>query len=39
MSGNLFDTNVLLFVRSRDPAKADQAVELIGAGGVISVRY
>jgi predicted nucleic acid-binding protein len=38
MPGNFFDTNVLLYVASGDPAKADRAEELIGAGGVISVQ-
>jgi predicted nucleic acid-binding protein len=36
--GNFFDTNVLLYVASCDPAKADRAEELIGAGGTISVQ-
>ena len=38
MPGSFFDTNVLLYVASGDPAKADRAEELIGAGGVISVQ-
>ena len=38
MPGNFFDTNVLLYVASGDPAKADRAEELIGAGGIISVQ-
>jgi predicted nucleic acid-binding protein len=38
MPGNFFDTNVLLYVASGDPAKADRAEELIGAGGTISVQ-
>jgi len=33
-----FDTNVLLYLVSSEPAKADRAEELIGAGGVISVQ-
>ena len=38
MPGSFFDTNVLLYVASSDPAKADRAEELIHAGGVISVQ-
>jgi predicted nucleic acid-binding protein len=38
MPGNFFDTNILLYVASGDPAKADRAEKLIGAGGVISVQ-
>ena len=38
MPGSFFDTNVLLYVASGDPAKADRAEELIGAGGMISVQ-
>jgi predicted nucleic acid-binding protein len=38
MPGNFFDSNVLLYVASGDPAKADQAERLIGAGGIISVQ-
>jgi predicted nucleic acid-binding protein len=38
MPGSFFDTNVLLYVASGDPAKADRAEELIGAGGVINVQ-
>jgi predicted nucleic acid-binding protein len=38
MPGSFFDTNVLLDVESADPAKADRAEELIGAGGTISVQ-
>ena len=38
MPGNFFDTNVLLYIASGDPAKADWAEELIGAGGTISVQ-
>jgi hypothetical protein len=37
MPGSCFDTNVLLHVASADPAKADRAEELMGAGGTISV--
>jgi predicted nucleic acid-binding protein len=38
MPGSFFDTKVLLYVASGDPAKADRAEELIGAGGTISVQ-
>jgi predicted nucleic acid-binding protein len=38
MPGNFFDTNVLLYLTSSDPAKADRAEELIHAGGTISVQ-
>jgi predicted nucleic acid-binding protein len=38
MPGSFFDTNVLLYVASGDPAKAERAEELIGAGGTISVQ-
>jgi predicted nucleic acid-binding protein len=38
MPGSFFDTNVLLYVASRDPAKADRAERLIGDGGIISVQ-
>src|SRR5260370_38587745 len=38
MPGSFFDTNVLLYVASDDPAKADRAEKLIGAGGMISVQ-
>ena len=38
MPGSFFDTNVLLCVASDDPAKADRAEKLIGAGGMISVQ-
>ena len=38
MPGSFFDTNVLLYVASGDPAKADRAEELISAGGTISVQ-
>lgn len=33
-----FDTNVLLYLLSRDASKADQAESLIAAGGTISVQ-
>ena len=38
MPGSFFDTNVLLYVASGDPGKADRAEELIGAGGMIGVQ-
>jgi predicted nucleic acid-binding protein len=38
MPGNFFDTNVLLYIASGDPTKADRAEKLIGAGGTISVQ-
>jgi predicted nucleic acid-binding protein len=38
MRGNFFDSNVLLYVASGDPAKADRAERLIGEGGIISVQ-
>jgi len=38
MPGSCFDTNVLLYVASADPAKADRAEKLIGVGGIISVQ-
>lgn len=33
-----FDTNVLLYLLSKDEAKADRAEHIIAAGGVISVQ-
>jgi predicted nucleic acid-binding protein len=38
MAGSFFDTNVLLYIASGDPAKADRAEQLIGGGGTISVQ-
>jgi predicted nucleic acid-binding protein len=38
MPGSFLDTNVLLYVASGHPAKADRAERLIGAGGTISVQ-
>jgi predicted nucleic acid-binding protein len=38
MPGSFFDTNVLSDIAAVDPAKADRAEELIGAGGMISVQ-
>jgi predicted nucleic acid-binding protein len=36
--GSFFDTDVLIYVASADPAKADRAEQLIAEGGVISVQ-
>jgi predicted nucleic acid-binding protein len=33
-----FDTNVLLYLLSENPAKADKAEELLSAGGVVSIQ-
>jgi predicted nucleic acid-binding protein len=38
MPGSFFDTNILLYVASGDPAKAERAERLIGVGGMISVQ-
>jgi predicted nucleic acid-binding protein len=38
MPGSFFDTNVLVYIASGDPAKADQAETAIAAGGAISVQ-
>jgi predicted nucleic acid-binding protein len=38
MPGSFFDTNVLIYVASADPAKADRAEKLLGEGGAISVQ-
>jgi len=38
MLGSFFDTNVLIYVASGNPAKADRVERLIGAGGTISVQ-
>ena len=38
MPGNFFDTNVLLYLASGDPAKAGRAEELVGDGGTINVQ-
>ena len=38
MSGDFFDTNVLLYVVSNDAAKADRAEALVRQGGGISVQ-
>jgi predicted nucleic acid-binding protein len=38
MPGSFFDTNVLVYIASSEPAKADQAEAMIGNGGAISVQ-
>jgi len=38
MPGSFFDTNVLLYIASGDPTKANRAEKLIGDGGTISVQ-
>ncbi len=38
MPGSFFDTNVLLYVASDDPVKADRAEGLIRGGGTISIQ-
>jgi predicted nucleic acid-binding protein len=38
MPDSFFDTNVLIYLASGDPAKADQAEEIIANGGAISVQ-
>ena len=38
MPGSFFDTNVLIYLASGDPAKAERAEAVIGAGGAISVQ-
>jgi predicted nucleic acid-binding protein len=38
MPGSFFDTNVLLYIASGDPAKADRAGDLLAEGGTISVQ-
>ncbi len=38
MPGSFFDTNVLLYLASSDPAKADRAERLVADGGTISVQ-
>lgn len=38
MPGSFFDTNVLLYIASSDPAKAERAEAVIGRGGAISVQ-
>ncbi len=38
MPGSFLDTNVLIYIASNDPVRADRAEALIGDGGVISVQ-
>jgi predicted nucleic acid-binding protein len=38
MPGSFFDTNVLVYIASADPVKADRAEKIIREGGVISVQ-
>ena len=38
MSGEFFDTNVIVYFAAGDPAKAARAAELLAAGGFISVQ-
>lgn len=38
MPGSFFDTNVLVYVASADPAKAELAETIVGGGGAISVQ-
>lgn len=38
MPGSFFDTNVLVYVASGDPVKADRAETIVGKGGVVSVQ-
>lgn len=38
MPGSFFDTNVLIYLASGDPTKADRAEKIVGDGGAISVQ-
>jgi predicted nucleic acid-binding protein len=38
MPGNFFDSNILLYIASGDPVKADRAEQIIAGGGTISVQ-
>jgi predicted nucleic acid-binding protein len=38
MPGSFFDTNILIYLASGDPIKADRAEAVIGEGGAISVQ-
>lgn len=38
MPASFFDTNVLVYIASGDPAKADRAEAAVAAGGAISVQ-
>ena len=38
MPGSFLDTNVLIYLASGDPVKADKAESMVGSGGAISVQ-
>jgi predicted nucleic acid-binding protein len=38
MPGNFFDTNILVYIASGDPVKADRAEKIVADGGTISVQ-
>jgi predicted nucleic acid-binding protein len=38
MPGSFFDTNILIYLASDDPAKADRAEAIVREGGAISVQ-
>jgi predicted nucleic acid-binding protein len=38
MPGSFIDTNVLIYIASHDPVKADRAEQVVKAGGKISVQ-
>jgi predicted nucleic acid-binding protein len=38
MPGSFIDTNVLVYIASGEPAKADRAEQILGGGGTISVQ-
>lgn len=38
MPGSFFDTNVLIYIASGDPEKANRAEEVVAEGGAISVQ-
>ncbi len=38
MPGSFIDTNILVYLASADPAKAERAEALVGLGGAISVQ-
>lgn len=38
MSGSFIDTNVLVYIAGKNPAKADRTEALLAAGGTISVQ-
>jgi predicted nucleic acid-binding protein len=38
MPGDFIDTNVLIYVASADPRKADRAEQVLGRGGIVSVQ-